>query len=125
MKHTLLLFALLAIVSCGGTKGKENKKLHYDEVYVCTGRYAKRFHCDEDCRGLQSCRGDIVVMSIEDIAMYIKQKINIILERGIVPNRECLRLMLGFYTEEDFVDFLDGKKVAPTVCKKIDDLLNK
>ena len=57
--------------------------------------------------------------------MYIKQKINIILERGIVPNRECLRLMLGFYTEEDFVDFLDGKKVSPTVCKKIDDLLNK
>jgi hypothetical protein len=30
-KKTLLLFALLAIVSCGGTNEKENRKLHYDE----------------------------------------------------------------------------------------------
>lgn len=69
-KNTLLLFAMFAIVSCGGSKEKENKKLHYDEVYVCTGRYAKRFHCDEDCKGLQSCRGDIVVMSIEEAEDY-------------------------------------------------------
>lgn len=66
MKHTLLLFALLAIVSCGGSKEKGNKKLQYDEVYVCTGKYAKRFHRDQDCRGLQSCRSGIVVMSIEE-----------------------------------------------------------
>lgn len=84
MKPTLLLFALLAIVSCGGTKEKETsqknrtteyretetKATHYDEVYVCTGRYAKRFHCDEDCRGLQSCRSGIVVMSIEEAEDY-------------------------------------------------------
>jgi hypothetical protein len=70
MKKTLLLFALLAIVSCGGTKEKENKKLHHDEVYVCTGKYAKRFHCDEDCKGLQSCRSEIVVMSIEEAEDY-------------------------------------------------------
>lgn len=85
MKHTLLLFALLAIVSCGGTKEKEtpqrettttehretkSKATHYDEVYVCTGKYAKRFHCDEYCRGLQSCRGEIVVMSIEEAEDY-------------------------------------------------------
>ena len=70
MKRILLLFAMLAIASCGGTKGKENRKLHYDEVYVCTGKYAKRFHCDEDCKGLQSCRGGIVVMSIEEAEDY-------------------------------------------------------
>ena len=68
--NTLLLFALLAIASCGGSKEKENKKNHYDEVYVCTGRYAKRFHCDEDCKGLQSCRSEIVVMSIEEAEDY-------------------------------------------------------
>lgn len=80
MKKTLLLFALLAIVSCGGTKEKETsqknrtteyretetKATQYDEVYVCTGKYAKRFHCDEDCKGLQSCRSEIVIMSIEE-----------------------------------------------------------
>ena len=73
MKYIILLFALLAIVSCGGSKekGKENTRpLHYDEVYVCTGKYAKRFHCNEDCKGLQSCRGDIVVMSIEEAEDY-------------------------------------------------------
>lgn len=84
MKKTLLLFALLAIVSCGETKEKEisqketttehreteTKATHYDEVYVCTGKYAKRYHCDEYCRGLQSCRSEIVVMSIEEAEDY-------------------------------------------------------
>lgn len=65
MRHALLLFAMLAIASCGGTETK-GKKLHYDDVFVCTGKYAKRFHCDEDCKGLQSCRREIVVMSIEE-----------------------------------------------------------
>ena len=64
--NTLLLFALLAIASCGETKEKKSKKLHYDEIYVCTGRHAKRFHCDEDCKGLQSCRSEIVIMTIEE-----------------------------------------------------------
>lgn len=58
MKRAILFFTLLAMVSCGGTKGK-TRSLHDDEVYVCTGKYAKRFHCDEDCKGLQSCRGGI------------------------------------------------------------------
>lgn len=43
---------------------------HYDEVYVCTGKYSKRFHSDEDCRGLQSCRGEIITMSIEEAEDY-------------------------------------------------------
>lgn len=63
MKPTFLLFAMLAIASCGGTKEKENKKLHYDDVYVCTG-YAKRYHCDEGCRGLGSCKGEIRLVPI-------------------------------------------------------------
>lgn len=43
---------------------------HYDEVYVCTGKHAKRFHRDEDCRGLQSCRSEIITMSIEEAEDY-------------------------------------------------------
>lgn len=52
----------------------------------------------------------------------IKEKISAIISSGI--NRECLRLMLGFYTEESFEEFLNGGKVSPTVHKKIDELLN-
>lgn len=52
----------------------------------------------------------------------IKQKISVIVSSGI--DRECLRLMLGFYTEKSFEDFLNGEKVSPTVYKKIDELLN-
>ena len=69
MKRIILLFVLLAIVSCGGfkEKGKESvRALHDDRVYVCTGRYAKRFHCDEDCKGLRSCRSEIVLMSVKE-----------------------------------------------------------
>ena len=52
----------------------------------------------------------------------IKQKISAIISSGI--DRESLRLMLGFYTEESFEDFLNGEKVSPTVYKKINELLN-
>ena len=54
--------------------------------------------------------------------MDTKQKISAIISSGI--DRESLRLMLGFYTEESFEDFLNGDKVSPTVHKKINELLN-
>lgn len=53
----------------------------------------------------------------------IKQKISAIISSGI--DRESLRLMLGFYTEESFEDFLNGGKASLTVYKKIDELLNR
>lgn len=52
----------------------------------------------------------------------IKQKISAIVSSGI--DWESLRLMLGFYTEESFEEFLNGGKASPTVYKKIDELLN-
>lgn len=89
MKRTLLLIILLAIVSCGGdNKGSRPvgvSGVRYvatedngDEVYVCTGKYAKRFHCDEDCKGLRSCRGEVVTMSIEEAE-----------EQGLTPCGYC------------------------------------
>ena len=45
-----------------------------------------------------------------------------IISSGI--DRVCLRLMLGFYTEESFEEFLNGGRASPTVYKKIDELLN-
>ena len=65
MKKTLLI-AVLFLLSCGGGKEKKNNKLGFDEVYVCGGIYAKRYHNDEYCKGLQSCRGGIEIMTIEE-----------------------------------------------------------
>jgi hypothetical protein len=80
VSYTIILFALLAIIGCNGERKNTHispfgvisaaPKDNSNDVYVCTGRYAKRFHCDEDCKGLRSCRGDIVVMSIEEAEDY-------------------------------------------------------
>lgn len=53
----------------------------------------------------------------------IRYKINEVVERGTVPDERTLMLMLGFYTEESFEEFLNGGKASPTVYKKIDELL--
>ena len=55
--------------------------------------------------------------------MDTKQKISAIISSGI--DRESLRLMLGFYTEKSFEEFLNGGEASPTVYKKIDELLNR
>lgn len=74
MKKVLFLL-LLALLSCGGNKqdSPNDKKaynilneLRYDEVYVCKGKYSKRFHNDMDCKGLMNCRGGIEIMTIEE-----------------------------------------------------------
>lgn len=68
----------IALISCGDKKEspKEERTVesrdtksnptHYDEVYVCGGRYAKRYHNDEYCKGLQNCKGGIEIMTIEE-----------------------------------------------------------
>ena len=57
MKHALLLFALLSIVSCGGTKEKEKKKENVDEVLIGDYVYLDTdgiLHVKENCvMGLQ------------------------------------------------------------------------
>ena len=79
MKKILSILVLaIALISCGDKKEspKEERTVesrdtkrnptHYDEVYVCGGRYAKRYHNDEYCKGLQSCKGGIEIMTIEE-----------------------------------------------------------
>lgn len=58
----VLYIAVIALLSCGNS----GNRLHYDEVYVCKGRYAKRFHNDRYCEGLLKCRGGIEIMTIEE-----------------------------------------------------------
>lgn len=64
MKKVLFLL-LLALLSCGDNKQNSPNDKRFDEVYVCKGKYTKRFHNDIDCKGLMNCRGGIEIMSIE------------------------------------------------------------
>lgn len=37
-----------------------------DGVWICTGAYATRYHCDRDCEGLNMCGSAIEQISLED-----------------------------------------------------------
>lgn len=62
MKKTLSILAVaIAVLSLSSYTGKQNKE---EKVYICTGKYAKRYHCDENCKGLGSCKGKIRLVPI-------------------------------------------------------------
>ena len=66
MKKALSILAVaiatLGLYSCTEVKASEQNK--EEKVYICTGKYAKRYHCNEDCRGLGSCKGEIRLVPI-------------------------------------------------------------
>ena len=57
-----VVIATLGLYSCTEVKASEQKK--EAKVYICTGKYAKRYHRDSDCRGLGSCKGDVVLVPL-------------------------------------------------------------
>lgn len=62
MKKILIaIMLLLSVLSLSSYTDKQNKE---EKVYICTGKYAKRYHCDENCRGLGSCKGEIRLVPI-------------------------------------------------------------
>lgn len=86
-KSFFIMVSIMVLVSCGDksqnyqnvsfedkSQNYQNDKkaynnlneLRYDEVYVCKGKYSKRFHNDLSCKGLSKCRGGIKIMTIEE-----------------------------------------------------------
>lgn len=59
-KLSLLLAAMALALSLSCCSGSKNSDLAEGEVYICTGRYSKRYHNNRDCEGLQHCGGSIV-----------------------------------------------------------------
>lgn len=78
MKHIVLLFAIILMVSCSSSSKKPDdvepeKKESVaksadsgDNVYICTGGSSRRYHCDPDCKGLSRCSGEIEEVSEEE-----------------------------------------------------------
>lgn len=62
MKKVLSILAVaIAVLSLSSYTDKQNEE---EKVYICTGKYAKRYHCDENCRGLGNCKGEIRLVPI-------------------------------------------------------------
>ncbi|MFT4696891.1 MAG: hypothetical protein ACI9SJ_000007 [Flavobacteriaceae bacterium] len=37
-----------------------------NEVYICTGKYSKKYHYTNKCRGLSNCKGSIKEVTLSD-----------------------------------------------------------
>lgn len=59
-----IVFAIVAIV--GTHYIVREVQRHSDTVYICTGKYAKAYHCTTHCKGLDNCSGEIVKMDKYD-----------------------------------------------------------
>lgn len=62
MRKVLLLLCIIlsstTLTSCKKNKSNEVEQSSED-VYICTGPQSKRYHCDEMCKGLSRCSGEI------------------------------------------------------------------
>ncbi|MDB5089983.1 MAG: hypothetical protein JWR09_3977 [Mucilaginibacter sp.] len=56
MKAILLFFLLFASTTCSDSP----------PVYVCSSKYARKYHLNAHCRGLSNCSRRIVQMTLEN-----------------------------------------------------------
>ena len=78
MKNVVLLLAIILMASCSSSSKKSadvepEKKVSaaksadsVGNVFVCTGGSSKRYHCDQYCKGLSRCSGEIEEVSEEE-----------------------------------------------------------
>ena len=62
MKQTIIILLsmfLLTAYKPAVNMSKEAKLIEQTEqqVYLCTGKYSKRYHKNKTCRGLKACKG--------------------------------------------------------------------
>jgi hypothetical protein len=78
LKSVLGIVLLLTPAIEGIASQNENKTYANEQVYICTGATAKRFHKSEKCRGLSRCSGEIIKVSKEEA-----------IKRGKTPCKIC------------------------------------
>lgn len=69
-KLTLTLFALLLL--CSFKLGDSSQS-----VYICSDSSAKVYHSSYTCRGMESCKGDVMGVSLEKAEKMGKKKCKI------------------------------------------------
>ena len=56
----LVFFFLLSSCSKKEEPPKVDTSKSKNTVFICTGKYAKKYHTNPFCEGIQSCKGDII-----------------------------------------------------------------
>ncbi len=57
IKKSLIVVLFVVITSFNG---------FVSNVYICTGKYSKKYHYVSDCRGLSNCKSSIKEVSLND-----------------------------------------------------------
>lgn len=71
MKHLLLALSLFTLTATAGVPKHHLIKNHVAPkaqtyVYICQGRYSKRYHSSPNCKGLDNCKGGVIKVTLEE-----------------------------------------------------------
>jgi predicted small secreted protein len=74
----IALFLLIGTTSLVTSCNNNASGLFDDKVYICNSKSAKKYHDNENCRGLKNCTHDVDEISIDDAK-----------EKGRTPCKIC------------------------------------
>jgi len=62
-KLSVLVFVILLLLTFSSCGKKIISPSNPNNVFVCTGNFAKRYHTNRNCDGLKNCKGTIEEIS--------------------------------------------------------------
>ena len=66
----LVICCVVLCTACGGRNRRQSQQSYAQNkpiyVYVCTGKYATKYHSYSNCKGLNNCKGTVVKMTKQD-----------------------------------------------------------
>lgn len=62
LKVLAMAIGVVAILSCTLSNSST--------VYICTGKYATKYHYKQNCRGLSNCKGTIKAVGLNEAQKY-------------------------------------------------------
>lgn len=60
MKTFITILSLFVLLGFSGVDSSVS------DVYICKGKYSKKYHYDKNCRGLSNCKADIILVDLQD-----------------------------------------------------------
>lgn len=70
MKQLLLILSFFTLSATAGNTHRSHSKhvapKQQTYVYICEGKYSKRYHSSPNCRGLDNCKGGVEKVTLEE-----------------------------------------------------------